>query len=74
MKGLIVAMVALWWCRVEPVHPNGDDYLYRGVDVKKTCTQALENCFRQYGNLMCKVVNCGVEGQDPFIALCEEVL
>lgn len=46
-----------WWCRAEPVHLNGDDYLRFAKTAEAACTQALKECEDHYSN--CNITGCG---------------
>ena len=62
-------LVLLVWCRVEPIVPNGDDYLVESTDIRSACGQALERCEDQYK--YCRILGCGTDGEDLFIEKCD---
>lgn len=69
MKGLLICGALLssvlcaegkppeFWCRAEPVSPNGDDYIEFDVGLDKACSTALLRCSKRYG--VCEVTGCG---------------
>ena len=61
-------LVLLFWCRVEPITPNGDDYLIQSDSVQSACIQALEECEGHYG--YCKILGCGTNDKDFFTENC----
>lgn len=62
-------LVLLLWCRVEPVIPNGDDYLRESNNIQSACEQALEECENHYP--YCKILGCGVTGDNLFTERCD---
>ena len=64
LAGALLATMALsegkppeFWCRAEPVSPNGDDYLRYALSQAEACDHALEACAAQYRN--CEITGCG---------------
>ncbi len=66
LKNVLVLLV---WCRVEPVIPNGDDYVVRSSKIQSACEQALNKCEDHYQ--YCRILGCGTDGDDLFIEKCD---
>lgn len=69
----IAFLSVTWWCRVEPIVRNGDDYIVRGDDIKEICKEALNECFEQYGVDLCEITNCGNKEDELYISMCSEM-
>lgn len=58
-----------WWCRAEPVSPNGDEYLRFGLTAEDACNQAKKDCEDHYIN--CTIEGCGEwKNDENFTGFC----
>lgn len=57
MKTLLIATLATFWCKAEPVTTNGDDYLARSSSIEESCYKALKRCEEHYHD--CEITHCG---------------
>jgi hypothetical protein len=48
---------ASYWCRTEPVSPNGDEYIYYGPTIEDACQKSRHQCELRYGP--CEPTGCG---------------
>jgi hypothetical protein len=57
--------VSIFWCRAEPVVPNGDDYFKKTMKLEMSCEAALRDCQKIYN--ACEITGCGeVEEESNF--------